>query len=494
MRVLYRAMYIDKAPLSTPYGRQLMLMSGLMSGLIASLLMVGLSIANAQTRSESASEPRAESLESPKKTQKTSSIRSIELTGELSTTLYLRNDTDFDPSPRFDDLDGQSDSQFATFFNPTLTVNTGRGVKVKYQLELGWNAWGLNNPSQPNQFMAMPGQPLQGRHRLIWGQWRGENTSVRFGFQEFRDPSGLFLNHTVGGLKVRLKRGSHRLEVIFAQLPDTTYEGIGFNRDYITDDNLTTDRFIMGSDYRWTQRSLKLNVGLYGLNDESLFHRALRLGTAVLSLSHKAKGRRVWVHLLGQGGWQDRASALNQRVDHQAFAYQVGARFRAGKLTWSIRSFGVSGDDDYDGNQRQGAFFGSAKNLSKTRLLTEDESRDRYDNLDERMGSYLGVLAFNPAGLMVNDLSLSYQLKEWYQLEAVAGLGSTMNPTRAMGARWMGLELTLTQRWKLSEAAQVFLTGLALLPGEAAAVLINDQDRRATETLYGLTMGISARF
>ena len=132
--------------------------------------------------------------------------------------------------------------------------------------------------------------------------------------------------------------------------------------------------------------------------------------------------------------------------------------------------------------------------MSRTRLLTEDESRDRYDNIDERMGSYLGVLAFNPAGLMVSDLMVAYPLSTSYRMEAVAGVGTTMNPARAMGARMVGTELTLTQRWMLSRSASVFLTALALLPGEAGAVLLNDQDRSAQETLYGVSTGMSAQF
>ena len=438
----------------------------------------------------------AKSAETPIKSsaKSTKTKEQIRLDGMLSTTLYLRNDTDFDPSPRFDDLDGQRDGQFATFFNPTLTIDTGKQVLIKYQMEIGWNAWGLNNPSQPQQFMAMPGQAVQGRHRLLWGAWRSKSLSVRFGFQEIKDPSGMFLNHTVGAIRIQNSWGPHRLKLVFAQLPDTTYEGIGFNRDYITDDNLTTDRFLVGSDYRMKHKRLKLHFALYGLSDESLFNRALRIGTAVFAAKFKAKNRKYWLHVLGQGGWQDKASALNEQVDHRAWAVQAGAQIDYGAFDWSIRGFGLSGDDDADGNRHQGAFFGAAKNLSKTRLFTEDESRDRYDNLDERMGSYLGVLAFNPAGIMVADFSMGYEVNDWYRVETVMGIATTMNPARAMGARYMGTEVTLTQRVKLSEAAQVFLTALALLPGEAAAVLINDQDRQAQQTLYGMNLGIAAQF
>ncbi|MAD60242.1 MAG: hypothetical protein CMH49_01845 [Myxococcales bacterium] len=420
--------------------------------------------------------------------------QTFKLDGVLSTSLYLRNDTDFDPSPRFDDLDGQRDGQIATYFNPRLSIDTGHHVKVYYQLELGWNAWGLNNPSQDQQFMSMPGQALQGRHRLAYASWQDHQWSLDFGFQDVRDPSGLFLNHAIGAIKVKRVFGKSSLKLIFAQMPDTTYEGVGFNRDYITDDNLSTDRFVWGGHYRLKAQQWRVHVAGYLLTDDSQFERSLRLGTFVFGTRYKTKKQHYWLHLLGQSGSQDQGGALNQDVEHQAFAIQGGAQVTQGRFTYSVRSFALSADDDLNGNSLQSAFFGSAKNRSKTRLFTEDESRDRYDNLDERMGSYLGVLAYNPAGLMVSDLSLMYRANDWYRLDAVVGLASTLNPNRALGARYMGTELSLYQGFTLSPAAQFFVTALALLPGKAAAVLINDQDRSAQQTLYGVNLGLNAQF
>ncbi len=418
----------------------------------------------------------------------------LSLKGTLGTSVYLRNDTDFDSSPRFDDLDGQHDGQIATFFNPTLTIKTAHNVTIYYQLELGWNAWGLNNPSQAQQFMSMPGQALQGRHRLAYASWYDRQWSLDFGFQDVRDPSGLFLNHAIGAIQLKKRFSKSSLKFIFAQMPDTTYEGIGFNRDYITDDNLSTDRFVWGADYRLKLQNWRVHFAGYALSDDSQFERSLKLGTLVLGTQYKTKKQRYWLHFLGQGGWQEQGAALNQDVEHRAFAVQGGATLTQGRFKYSLRSFALSGDDDVNGNTVQAAFFGSAKNKSKTRLFTEDESRDRYDNLDERMGSYLGVLAYNPAGIVVSDLSIQYQANTWYHLDMVVGFANTLNPNRALGARYMGTELSLYQRFKLSQAAHVFVTGLVLLPGKAAAVLINDQDRSAQRTLYGINLGLNATF
>ena len=424
----------------------------------------------------------------------TNAKQAFKLDGVLSTTVYLRNDTDFDPSPRFDDLDGQHDGQIATYFNPRLTIDTGHNVRIYYQLELGWNAWGLNNPSQDQQFMSMPGQALQGRHRLAYASWRQDQWSLDFGFQDVRDPSGMFLNHAIGAIKLKRAFGKSSLKLIFAQMPDTTYEGIGFNRDYITDDNLSTDRFVWGGHYRLKAQKWRFHTAGYFLTDDSQFERSLRLGTLVIGTRYKTKKQHYWFHLLGQSGSQDQGGALNQDVDHRAFALQGGAQVTQGRVKYSLRSFALSADDDLNGNNLQSAFFGSAKNRSKTRLFTEDESRDRYDNIDERMGSYLGVLAYNPAGIMVSDLSLMYRANDWYTLEAVVGLANTLNPTRALGSRYMGTELSLYQSFDLSPAAQFFITALALVPGRAAAVLINDQDRIAQQALYGINLGLNAQF
>jgi len=90
------------------------------------------------------------------------------LTGNFLTQLHLRNDSDFDGSSRFDDLDGQTDGQVATFFAPRLTIAASGGVTVNYELELGWNAWGRNDPGQPNQFGPSTAPGLAARHKGLW--------------------------------------------------------------------------------------------------------------------------------------------------------------------------------------------------------------------------------------------------------------------------------------------------------------------------------------
>ena len=131
----------------------------------------------------------------------TQAKRSFTLKGNFLTQMHLRNDNDFDGSERFDDLDGQSDGQLASFFSPIFTARAGGDVMVRYQLDLGWNAWSRNDPGQPNQFFSMRTPGLLARHKQAWAQWKGDGVRLRAGFQQVKDPTGLFLDHTIGALK-----------------------------------------------------------------------------------------------------------------------------------------------------------------------------------------------------------------------------------------------------------------------------------------------------
>ena len=84
------------------------------------------------------------------------------LSGQIVTVGHYRNDTDFDATERFDDVDGQTDAQIATFFAPHLRIEAGQGIEVHYELELGWNAWSRNNPGAPNQFLPSDDASISG--------------------------------------------------------------------------------------------------------------------------------------------------------------------------------------------------------------------------------------------------------------------------------------------------------------------------------------------
>ena len=347
----------------------------------------------------------------PEKSKKTQAKRSYQFQGQFLTQMHLRNDNDFDPSERFDDLDGQSDGQIASFFSPIFTANAGDDVTVRYQLDLGWNAWSRNDPGQPNQFFSMRTPGLLARHKQAWAQWRGEGIRLRAGFQQVKDPTGLFLDHTIGALNMRFNLGSkhkqkQNLTLIIGQLPDTTIEGFD-----IRNDNLVTDSFLMGVSHRGVfTPELKLLSGLYYLQDRRALERPLDLGVGSLSLRWQKNTIKIWADVAGQYGTWVNSALGGGDATLRSWATQVGMSQRVGKLNWGINVLALSADDDDDGNDMMGAFLGSARNRSRSIFLTEDETRDRYDNLDERLGSYWGPLAFAPAGLMVGEASVGAQM------------------------------------------------------------------------------------
>ena len=101
-------------------------------------------------------------------------------------------------------------------------------------------------------------------------------------------------------------------------------------------------------------------------------------------------------------------------------------------MRWSGNVLVLSGDDDHHGNDHSGAFWGSGRNASQTRLLTEDEFRDRYDNFDERVSTIWGSFFVNRAGLL-SDLSLGYEVTNICPRLVLAG-GMALNPNNAMRA------------------------------------------------------------
>ena len=385
----------------------------------------------------------------------------VTLTGHFLTQMHLRNDTDFDPSERVDDLDGQSDGQVATFFVPTLRLNANAQTQIVYQLELGWNAWSRNDPGYPNQFVGGDSPGLMARHKQIWGQWESDTVRVRAGYQPLKDPSRLFLDHTVGAMAVRFSGSAHQLDAIAAQLPETTYEGMD-----VGNDNFTTDSFLFGVTYGYTiGQGVFMDGALYSLMDQRSIGRPLLLNTGVLGVRVDHDAYQAWFHVLGQHGqWQDMGLSGDD-VAIQSYAIQMGARGDKGHLRWATNVFALSADDDHAGNDVEAAFFGSAKNHSSSVFLTEDEQRDRYDNLDERMGSYWGALTYNPAGLAVADFALSYALTPEYRPGIVIATGVNLNASRALGQQYVGTEISVLQDLILGPHASVFLNGLVFLPG-----------------------------
>lgn len=411
------------------------------------------------------------------------------LSGQIVTVGHYRNDTDFDATERFDDVDGQTDAQIATFFAPHLRIEAGQGIEVHYELELGWNAWSRNNPGAPNQFLPSDDAGLALRHKQAYAEWKGEDAWVKIGFQHYQDPTGLFLNHHAGVISGNWTFGKASFSAMGGQLPDSTYEGVS-----IREDNFATDSFVAGLGARYDFGEMQYEIRGYTVLDERNLDRPLKLHTGVLDIDNKRGTLVCWVQAAVQTGvWENSGiGGGDQKIG--AWAAQIGSKMDIGRFAWRINFVALSADDAFDGNDVAGNFLGSGKNQSHTMFLTEDEARDRYDNLDERLGSTWGPYSTNRAGLMVVELGLGARILDNWNMRIVGAYSQAFEKENAFGEEVVGTEIALLQRFSLTDRASLFLNGFAFLPGPAAAARINDIDRTATESLFGVATGMQAQF
>jgi len=416
------------------------------------------------------------------------------LGADFSTIGHYRTDSDFDATERYYDVDGQSTGQLASFLRTRLGLEKltagNPHLSLLHEMELGWNAWGGTNPGQPNAFkeMAQPGLNL--RHRQLWAQVAlSDKASLKAGFQEIKDPSGLFLDHLGGGFSFTYRGSGSESSILVGQLPENTLEGLS-----IGDDNFVTDSLIAGGQFKLMGQISTIDLAAYFLHDERAIDRPLDLATFVAGFDAELGATQLWIHALGQyGTWANSGiGGIDQNI--AAWAAQIGITQPLMNGFWSVRGLVLSGDDNYDGNDHQGAFLGSGKNRSASKILTEDENRDRYDNLDERMATNLGSLFLNTAGLAVLDASVSLPVSNQYSQSMVVAGGWNLTPDNALGHQFVGTELDWSHTWSIEDSAALFLTVQVFQPGKAAAVFVNDVDRTATETIYGGQLGFQARF
>ncbi len=434
-----------------------------------------------------AQEPAEEPVAKPE-VQDEAAAPVFQFNGHFATVGHIRSDSDFDPSERFYDLDGQTEGQVATYFRPRLGVSAG-GFELTYEAELGWNVWSRNTHGLNNDFFSY-GDGLALRHRQLWAAYRfTEEEALRVGYQWLRDPSHLFIDHYTGALSVDLGWLGVQTTLWLAQLPDSTLEGLSSQGD-----NFSTDAFAFGLDNAWSCGGLRVDVGLFGLYDMRVIDQTLGLVTALAGVSYEAQGLHVEGHLLGQFGQWTGSGVGGADQDIMAMAAQARVRQAIAAFDWSVGVLMLSGDDAEQGNGTLTAFIGSGKNKSPTTWLTEDEDRDRYDNLDELIASSWGSFFINRAGLLLVDASIGYAPSTWYSPRLVAAVGLTLSPDNALGERFVGAEVGLHNRFELGDYVTLIANLQALVPGGAVAAFVNDVDRRATSPAFGAKLGFLATF
>lgn len=409
--------------------------------------------------------------------------------GEASTLLFWRNDSDFDSVEPYYSEEGQGIGVVSTFFKPRLAYMPVDRVELFYESELGMNFWSLNSPNQGDptstDFMVY-------KHREIWTKFEMDLISLKSGYQRLSDPSHLFLDHWMGAALLDVYLGNLGGRIFAGQLPDSAYEGVDAR-----DNNFVHDNVAFGADFSMLvlDDALTLRLGAYGMYDHRMPRSALFL-TDVMAGAEWAEDEltaSLYAHLQG-GRWENSAAdGGDQALSGWAVAAACG--YDAKLLDIAVSAFFLSPDDRHHGNDVQGAFFYSGKNLSRSRMLTEDELRDRYDNLDERMSGTWGSFFVNRAGLAVADVALSGPLYGDLGHEIVFAGGFALASDNAMGHSFVGFETTATLALMLAEGAHLVAVGQVFLPGKAGAVFANEvPGSEAVLPVYGVHAGTLLRF
>ena len=408
--------------------------------------------------------------------------------GRMQNLVLWRNDSDFDRTAPYYDAHGQDIGVLGTFIAPTLEVTPVRNLRIIWETEVGLNLWSLNDADEYDTGsdrafrMAIRQLYMEGR---FWGGGLG----FRAGYEQLFDPSGMYLGHWLGAVGLSTAGRWGRIGLTAAQLPDQTHEGIAYDAN-----NFSSDTFTYGLRGDFPVGALHIVASVWGLHDRQVVGQPLDLMTATLRLD----GR--WDHLgfavdaaLQYGVTEGRAAGGDETT--LAWALQgtfdlrqplLGDRLA---LLLHLNHMTLSGDDDHDGNDVNGAFFYSGKSRSRTMILTEDDLRDRGGNLEERLAERrhgdAGKFYVVRPGLTVTDLSIGVDALGFFRPMATVAGAWVLNPENALGGSFVGLETDLHLEFYYGEYLSFDLVGTYLLPGEAAAALVNTTgDREAVDPIF----------
>lgn len=417
----------------------------------------------------------------------------------LDNLLVFRSDTDFTRDRPFYDEHGQTSGAFATVFTPTLQWNATDDIRVFYEAEVGLNYWSKNNPDQEN---ALADDIFVLKHRQVFAE--GTLANGRFGFkagyQYFTDTTGLFLGHWIGAASLTGSwRPGQSAGVFVGMVPDLTYEGLS-----IVENNFRHDIFVFGARTdlaltpHWT-----LNAGVHALHDASIVGRTrwvVAPNVHVAGRSDWLDGGKVRVHgaidAVVQAGVAANAATDGSDQTILAWAAQghLGIDMRVVDLRLNV--FALSADDADLGNGRDGAFLYSSKSTSATVFMTEDETRNWYDQLDRRMARYQGGFWQHRAGLVVNDLRLTVTALDWFAPSLIVGNSLVLEPANALGHRNVGVEGSLDLAFRVGDLLVTRMLLGGMLPGKAAGALVNaiDPQKAKTDPIWWAQAALCLKF
>ena len=412
----------------------------------------------------------------------------IRLSGRMQSLFLWRNDRDFDRTAPYYDAQGQEVGILGTFIAPYLEITPVSALRMVLEMEIGLNIWSKQDPDNytagDDRFFRMAIRQL-----YMEGDFFDGKLGFRVGYEQMFDLSGLFLGHWLGVASLRSTHDWGTLSLSVAQVPDQTYEGVAFD-----DNNFTSDTLAYGlrGDFP-LGKHLTLSASLWGLHDTQIVDQALDLATFTAKLA----GDWQWLSFALDAGFQygvteHRAAGADETTIAWSFQGSLDVRHPVSgalDLLVHFNTLALSGDDEYDGNDHNGAWFYSGKSRSRTLILTEDDLRDRGGNLDEqlaerRQGDSGKFYSLRP-GLSVTDLSVGVEVLDFFRPMLTVGAGFVLEPENALGKRFVGVETDLHLEFLYERYLSFDLVGAVLVPGEAAAVFANrTDDRAATDAVY----------
>ena len=413
--------------------------------------------------------------------------REFDLNGQLINLFLLRNDSDFDRSEPIYLPSGQSVGLLGTYFRPEFTMRL-QDLRIYYEFELGLNLWSRSRieiePEETRNFFVL----IQ---RQIYADGALGNSRFRAGYQQIKDPTGLFINHWIGAFKLY----SENIDFVLGQMPDQTYEGWFIDRN-----NFRNDIFVLILSTRqklsdnWT-----INAGISNLYDNNVIGKPKLLSAPVFDIEHR-DGIKYGLGLALQGGFTEKGAFDKGKEYSLASGAQIYILDDASRLGWGLNLLVLSPDNSADKDGINYGFLYSGKSKSRTILFTEDEIRDKGDNLDERIGERVGGFSYNGnfflmrSGFALLDGSILYRITDKLGSSLTVGVASALQEKNTLNSIFLGTETTLLIRYKISDLIVFDLANSVLIPGAGLSAYINNIDREATDPMYSLESALNVVF
>lgn len=416
-------------------------------------------------------------------------LKEISPSIELQNLFLYRNDSDFDRTEPYYNPDGQSVGVLGTILIPRVDFKILENLRIFYEVELGLNYWSKNNPDQINPVAS---DIFLVKHRELWteGYFFDKKLGFKAGYQHFIDPTGLFINHWIGAVNLTSDLEWIKFTSFVGQIPEQTYEGF-----YINENNFKHDTFIFGAraDISFKQKHL-LSAGVYSLYDASVIGKTNFILSPLANIYLNLNPVTLNFGVAGQFGFYEHSTLQGEEQNHYAWAFQSNSNFDFPPFVININFLILSPDDEYDMNEKNYGFHYSGKSLSRTLILTEDEIRDKYDNIDEKMATKRGAFFLTRAGFLLVDTKILYIINKYFKPYIIFGGAFVIENKNALGGNFIGIEIDGGFEIDYKDILVFHLVAGALIAGRAASSHINKINLTATDPLYQIESSISVKY